>query len=215
MIYYFRWKRIYINGVGGVGANIPNLDITTVTNIGEYKNWVIAYTENLEDFKLLSEFDPVLITEGVAKGLPLIGKTQIFERIGLTPIEGSWRDLTEQELSWQKEAQDYVYKMDARDNINKDVGDIQDLIADLSKRVDLIERGLCYLILKTKSENPLIDPDRDIRYETYANIVISGSDSGQYITRADLENEEELVQTLMMRQITIAGIIQDYKTKVS
>lgn len=105
------------------------------------------------------------------------------------------------------ESQDDVNKAYARMRISAEVGDDRDLIADLSKRTDLLERGLVRLLAHTLGGTQMTDEYRQ-RYLAYAEQMISLVENGLYVPRADLEDEATLVERILARQNEIAAIVK-------
>ena len=110
---------------------------------------------------------------------------------------------------------DDVLKLKARERINDEVGDIYDLISDVSKRLSLVERLLMYTVrdlLETSSEKiPFIDEVYRSSIEEYLYFL---SITGHNIDIADLEDQTLLFRKLIDRTMQIKDIVnEEYLTK--
>lgn len=110
---------------------------------------------------------------------------------------------------------DDVLKLKARERINDEVGDIYDLISDVSKRLSLVERLLMYTVrdlLETSSEKiPFIDEVYRSSIEEYLYFL---SITGHNIDMADLEDQTLLFRKLIDRTMQIKDIVnEEYLTK--
>lgn len=107
----------------------------------------------------------------------------------------------------EKEEKRKTYKNNARLLIEQNVGDDKDLVADLSKRLDILERGLVRLIAHVLGGTQMTEEYKS-RYLNYAETLISLVESEAYVPRADLEDEEYLVAKLIERQNAIGQIVK-------
>ena len=107
----------------------------------------------------------------------------------------------------EKETLRNHYKYNARNLIEQNVGDDKDLVADISKRLDILERGLVRLIAHVLGGTKMTE-EYKTRYLNYAEKIISLVESEAYVPRADLEDEEELVARLIERQNAIGQIVK-------
>jgi hypothetical protein len=86
---YFIYKLIHITGIGGV--SIPNIEGVN-GGLGSYGEWLLGTADDIKKLKLIKEFGPIIITESIFLGIPLIGKAQIVDGDNL-------RDLTSTEIT--------------------------------------------------------------------------------------------------------------------
>jgi hypothetical protein len=100
-----------------------------------------------------------------------------------------------------------LYKNNARQQIEQQVGDDKDLVADLSKRLDILERGQIRLLAHVLGGTQMNDEYKN-GYLGYAETVIAMVDAGEYVPRADLEDESSLITRLIERQNTIGQIVK-------
>jgi len=100
-------------------------------------------------------------------------------------------------------------KENAREIIAEEVGDDKDLIADLSKRLDIIERGFVRLLAHILGGTQMT-PEYISRYLNYAETIIAMVENEQYKPRADLEDESQLIQKLITRQNIIGQIVKEH-----
>jgi len=166
----------------------------------------------LNDFPL--EFAEVYIDERVNKTIESL-KTfhQTHPSFDNSLIRGLFfldvpdEQLDEDELALKRLAENYKNKLRARYKIALQVGDIYDLIADLSKQINI----LTGLVVRMYSHLELdINYPEAIKenYDNFINYYRTAVDSGQYKDRADLENPTELVAKLMERNNFIADIVK-------
>jgi len=106
------------------------------------------------------------------------------------------------------------YKSRTREKLNDEVGDIFDLLADLSKKVTMIERLGLYVAQELISNNQL--PNTEERYGTlidyYANYL---EENDHVVDVADLEDSQELFLKLVNRTRKIKDIVkQEYTDKL-
>lgn len=137
------------------------------------------------------------------------GEWQLY-RYNLMTLDVSNADVqlpTKPDIIPISENQDDVNKAYARMRIAAEVGDDRDLIADLSKRTDLLERGLVRLLAHVLGGTQMTDEYRQ-RYLAYAEQMISLVENGLYVPRADLEDEATLVERILSRQNEIAAIVK-------
>lgn len=168
------------------------------TNDGYYKDKT-EYTIKL--WKEIINSEKLIVPEYIRLGLPLIDE----------PDEA----LTEIEITLKTQVLNYIYKLNARYRIEQEVGDTQDLIADLSKRLALLERMLLRLFLDRANLYPLSD-DILTRYGQYALPLIQTADDNIPIDRIDLEeNEVEMISKLTQKNQQIMNIVDvEYLSKI-
>lgn len=100
-----------------------------------------------------------------------------------------------------------LYKTHSRKLIEYNLGDIFDLMADVSKRLGMLER----VVLRDINErynNNLIPVELKNDYKNLANNYVLAIDGGFAKDRADLEDSEELYNRLINRFTLITNILQ-------
>lgn len=142
---YFLYKLNKITGIGGITpSGYKNVDL----GLGSCRDWYLGKTEDPNYLDLIREFNPIVINDiDVVNGLQFMDKTKITS----SPLDGidkisSSRDLTEEEKLLKSKAEYFLDKLKSRGEIESQVGDDRDLIADLSKRIDILESVLFKLI---------------------------------------------------------------------
>jgi len=104
-------------------------------------------------------------------------------------------------------ANNFINKLRARFLIDEQIGDVYDLIADLSKQVYLLT-GIVTSMYANQYLNYTISETNKTNYDTYCYTYRQLVDNGEYKDRADLENPEELVSKLLARNKQIASIVK-------
>jgi hypothetical protein len=122
--------------------------------------------------------------------------------------------LTADQLAHQKLAINWKLKLNARFNIEAQVGDVYDLIADQAKRISLLARLLMRLGSQILTGTAMA-PAYATAYETLITEYLAGVDSGTIFDRSDLEDPDKMFTTLTARDITIANIVKsEYSSKI-
>lgn len=106
------------------------------------------------------------------------------------------------------------FKLKAREMVDNDIGDIYDLISDISKRLTMNERLNIFLVNELMGSGHI--PNTAATYgglvALYKQYLIQ---NGGSLETADLENPGELFVKLMDRSIAIKNIIKtEYKDKL-
>ncbi len=99
-------------------------------------------------------------------------------------------------------------KYRARKRIAKEVGDSEDLLADISKRLTMIERLIVRLAIPLLKGEEISDELKET-YLPMCELLVNAVDSGQYVDRADLEEPQELFTKLLGRADQIGSIVQE------
>jgi hypothetical protein len=146
----------------------------------------------------------MLINEQVSNGLGLLNVTQM-------PVDDDgfeMRDLTEQEIEDKAAAQVAIKKLNIRYRVESSVGDIYDIVADVSKRISILER----ICLKTFAELYNSDNVSQSLKDEYKSLIdgyVSDVSGGDFKDRTDLETTSELFSRLKTKFKDIADIVQD------
>lgn len=150
---YFVYKTNHITNIGGITPPLPH---TGHLGLAVQNGWflgVIDHTE-LDWFQKAKEFNINPCTEEEANGFKLVGVTQIRLEDHTT------RELTEEELVLQKIGEAFLAKLELRPRVAAMVGDQDDQMSDLAKRIALLERCIfmMYNAMKTAS-TPITIPE--------------------------------------------------------
>lgn len=200
---YFIYKASNIANLGGV---LPKVDDAKFT-LGQayYEGYYLGSTPNPENVSEIKEYFVTFIDDETAEGFKLLGVTQL--PVDPAQPESEMRPLTADETAKQQKAQKLIYKLQLRDKIYANVGDVGDIIADLSKRVDMLERLLMrtmYYILQNQAiPQTLID-----NYLPVIQNYITAVDSGTLKLRADLEDPQVVYNKLHERFNTITNLVK-------
>ncbi len=106
-------------------------------------------------------------------------------------------------------------KYKTRSRIKDEVGDIEDLIADLSKRLTYVERLGVTLANELMTPDDTIVPDtKDVYYTMIQGYIAMHESTGGVSNIADLEDPVALFQKLFERSVALTHIVNDdYLTK--
>jgi len=151
---YFIYK---LNNITGVGGITPPQPVSGDLGLAAFNDWYLGRVDdtNLNYFNKASEFKITPCTNEEANGFYLLGVTQVFSEPG-NP-ESALRDLTTEETTLKTIAQALIAKMSLRPNVSNGVGDIDDQMADIAKRIALLER--CFIHLYNKEVNNVTIPE--------------------------------------------------------
>lgn len=137
MDYYFLYTTIRLGNVGGV---LPSIDNPAVTlGLGEYNGLYLGKTTDPVVTNEFSEYFVSFITAQQAMGLPLMDVTEISEMNEVTG-EITTRVFTTVETEAKVAAVKLMYKFALRPHLAKDFSDIPDMVADINKKYEIIER---------------------------------------------------------------------------
>ncbi len=106
-------------------------------------------------------------------------------------------------------------KYKTRSRIKDEVGDIEDLIADLSKRLTYVERlGVTLANELMMPEDSIVPNTKDIYHTMIQGYIAMHESTGGVSNIADLENPMALFQKLFERSVALTHIVNDdYLTK--
>ena len=130
---YFVYTMNNTPSVGGVTPQGVEIGIS------QYKNIMCGCCSDALDLLSISEFNPIPCSEDAGRGLSLIGLTELPDNSD-PHNEPVMVALTDVQLKQQAAAESLVNKLRKRFNIKSLAGDDGDLLADLTKRVALLER---------------------------------------------------------------------------
>lgn len=127
---------------------------------------------------------------------------------GLTNLLVNNSNLTEIQIENKNIVQKWINKLKARFRIEAEVGDIYDLVADLSKRIAITERFTMRHFLDYVGEYAMNSTFK----ATYAYIMkpqIEDVDSGKAIDRSDLQDSSEMITELESRRTKIKDAVKE------
>ena len=136
---YFVYKPNYITTVGGVVPAAPSNDTTTKLGLAVHRGYYLGKTQDPEFLLKIKEHNPIICSEDVANGFPLIGVSQIPNNpMGGDPSDT--RPLTDEETRVKIIATIFIDKISTRAKVLGLVGNNEDIITDLFKHVYLLDR---------------------------------------------------------------------------
>lgn len=117
------------------------------------------------------------------------------------------------EKKWKNPSSiDEILKLQLRSKIEEEIGDTEDVLADLFKRVSLIERLLMYAINDILTNSPESVPMVNTHYKSFVLNYIGAIQSNQELNVADLEDPTELFQKLMERSVKTTKLVKENYT---
>lgn len=200
----------YFNGVGGKlpSNEDPTIDVHIKSQKGYY---YLAETEDINFWKL-SKWDPMPVNDQVARGFPLINITQL-PKYPNDPDNDEMRNLTTEEQEDKHTAEKALKKMETRSQIHGQIGDIYDLVADLSKRVGMMERIVArtiHFLYNSSSLSSEIPQEFKDNYGTFLDQYIYDVDNSNYMDRIDIENIDSIYSELKTRYNIITDLVNNY-----
>ncbi len=154
---YFVYKANRITGIGGV---VPKSTASTDLGIGSKREWYLGKTTDPSFLNSIREHNPVVVSLTTASGFSFIDVAEMTEYDGEGGI--TTRAYTAYEQSLKDTAEKFMDKLEIRAKIESEVGDIYDLVADLSKRLALIERAVVYVMKNILDSDPIPTKYQDL-----------------------------------------------------
>jgi hypothetical protein len=147
---YFVYKANRITGIGGI---VPSGDVSTDLGLTSKRDWYLGKTSDPTFINKIKEFNPIFIDNTTASGFVFLDTNFVHEDDGF----GSFTDrsLTVYEEELKSSAEKFMNKLQVRADIEAEVGDVYDLISDLSKRLALIERAVVYTMRNILNGDPI------------------------------------------------------------
>jgi len=201
---YFLYRSQNIANLGGVLPN-PQPPEDYQLGITEKDGFYLGYVDDPQKIEQIKDYFVCFIDDDTAEGFRLVGVTQLPE--DPTDPESSMRDLTEEELAKQEKAERLLAKLRFRNSVESNIGDIPDIIADLSKRLEIIERlvfKVCYYLLQDQS----IDQSVKDQFLSIVTSYVDAVDNGTLKTRVDLEDLNELYNRVYERVNTLTNLLE-------
>lgn len=178
-----------------VGESLPK------TNINDNNQFQYDKTDlTLDTWKYIIETYPNIVDNSIIEG---------FQHLQVPDA-----DLTSENLTIKNKMREWIYKLNSRYRIEKEVGDTNDLLADVSKRISLIER-LVMRMAADYFEIQTLPIEYKNAYTTLISNYLGAFDAGYFLDRTDLEDPGLLFSRLMERTKKIADIInEEYFSKI-
>lgn len=147
---YFVYKANKVTSIGGI---VPTGNASTDLGLCSKRDWYLGKTTDVEFINQIREFNPIVIDATTASGFSYIDTSNIIDNDDGDTI--TYRDLTVYEESLKSAAEKFMNKLQVRAKIESEVGDVYDLLSDLSKRLALIERAVVYTMRNVLNGDPI------------------------------------------------------------
>jgi uncharacterized protein YeeX (DUF496 family) len=180
---------------------------TILTENGDYYLGEIDETE----FWKIKIFQPIPVSDEVASGFYLLNTDTITEESSAGEI--TTRDLTDEETSNKEAAELFFEKLEIRSQISANVGDNNDLIADINKRISLLERIVYQTLDYLYSSSELVDDipsDLQDSYGDLLNDYANKVENGEITDCVDLEGVDNIYDKIINRINTTSTICLNY-----
>ncbi len=168
---YFTYK---LNNVTNIGGIVPPQPDNGDLGIYTYGDWYVGRvdTTNLDYFQKAKEFNLNPCTESEALGFQYLAVTQVTDS-----STGELRDLNSDELTLKAAAAGFLAKLALRPRVAAFVGDQDDQLSDMAKRIALLER--CFIMLAhaqmTEADAPTIAEPWKTIMETFYTDYTAGN----------------------------------------
>ena len=209
---YFLYKAQNIANLGGVLPN-PQPSDDYQLGITERDRFYLGYVDNPQKIEQIKDYFVCFIDDETAEGFRLLGVTQVPE--DPANPESSMRDLTEEELAKQKKAEKLMTKLKFRNSVESNIGDLPDIVADLCKRLEILERlvfKVCYYLLQDQT----IGDDVKNQFTSIVTSYVDAVNNGQLKTRVDLEDLTNLYNRVYERVNAFTQLFEnEYLNKVN
>ena len=127
---------------------------------------------------------------------------------GINLLETEDANLNELQLAQKNKVQNWIFKLNARNRIEAEIGDPLDLLSDISKRVSLLERLTIRLSNAVLTGVEMPEPFKT-GYTQLCESYIQAVNYGIFKDRTDLEDPQDIFQTLMRRYTQISNIVEE------
>ena len=193
---YLMFKTLRVKDIGGMMP--PNVNIRG--SLGEWYYGKITDKDILWDIR---EYYPMVVDEDTYNGLQYHGVTQVAE--DSTSGEIVMRDLNEEELALQATADQTLKKLNIRASVESEVGDVYDLIADMSKQISLLEK-VVYESLNDLFTSDVVSQTIKDKYSSMVTSNVTNINDDDKKDTSDLETESDIISKTATRKNTIYNI---------
>lgn len=193
---YLMFKTLRVKDIGGMMP--PNVNIRG--SLGEWYYGKITDKDILWDIR---EYYPMVIDEDTYNGLQYHGITQVAE--DSTSGEIVMRDLNEEELALQVIADKTLKKLNIRASVESEVGDIYDLIADMSKQISLLEK-VVYESINDLFTSDVVSQSVKDKYSSMVSSNVTNINDVNKKDTSDLETASNIISKTATRKNTIYNI---------
>ena len=202
---YFIYKALDIARLGGVLPDPKRLPDDVKLGLAKRDYFYLGCCENPEHLLPIKEYIVTFVDRDTAEGFTLLGMSRVPKNP--TDPTSELRDLTPEELEKQEKARKLLLKLRLRQRIYGSVEDLEDIVAFLSKRIDLLERlflTTLYYILK----NERLPDSLEKSYLSIAETYIKQVEEGRVKTRVDVEDPKKLHDKVMKKVTEITKLVE-------
>ena len=157
---YFIYKPNFIAGIGGVMP--PEEHDTTKLRIGEIDGWYLGKTEDINLLHRIREFNPIVISQNAFEGFKYYNTTSTIDPNSPDKENPILIPLTTEQLAQKDEFNKVLSKLNIRSKVETQIGDVNDIISDLSKRLVLLERICLSLFNNVTLSTPIPQEHTDL-----------------------------------------------------
>ena len=171
----------------------PSGSVTRFTNTDQ---------DEIQRIATLNGFEYISVPNGVT--LPAQPSNITLEAVEVTPNLRLDLISANESLTQSKNA--------SRDQVHTIIGDSEDQVADLEKRISLMERlvyQLAWRILDGQST-----ADLKTLYGDFLQLYINGTENGSIMARSDLHEPQALVDRLTSRSTAVTQAASDHAQRV-
>ena len=165
--------------------------------------------ENLDN---ILRWEPLMISQEASDGFKFLDVIKV-RKFPDDMDNDELRYLTVAEKVLKKAAEKVLKKLQTRSKISGEVGDVYDLIADLSQRVALVERlaaSTANFLYTTSSIKDEFSQEYKDLYGALANRYITKVEDGTDKDRIDLDTYSNTVEKLIAKNNKITEIVTEY-----
>jgi hypothetical protein len=202
--YYFIYKLLDNNRYGKFMPPQSKLGIDSELGLAVNEPWYLGKCNDIRYLDEILEFDPYLITTDVALGFGLLNVNYVPD-IDATSYSYNanikLRPLNEQELYYKTCAKQLFDKYELRYNITTKIGDTNDLLADINRKVSLLERIVFQYILDPNS-NEMVNTYIPLMQDYFYKLI-----TGVYKDSIDFEDHTELFHKLKLRDTEFVNVM--------
>lgn len=194
---YFVYK---LNHIPQIGGAMPITADDGDMGLAVYGDWYLGRCVDPTFLDTIREFTPFPCSDEVAQGFRFLGVDTVLEGEEERPLTG-------EEIAFKTAAQMFVAKLVLRPTIETQVGDSPDQMADMAKRVALLERAVIHIYgyIKHGTEIPA---GWTAILEQFASDLSVGDIQDPVDIRPD--GYEAIYAKLRERSNTLTGIMSTY-----
>ncbi len=193
---YFMFKTLRVNTIGGMMP--PN--VTIQGSLGE---WYYGKVTDKDILWNIREYYPMVIDKDCFDGLAFHGITQV--PVDPFDPESDMRDLTTEELALQIEADLMLKKFSIRASVESEVGDVYDLISDMSKQISLLEKVVYETVNDLYTSDAVSQTVKD-KYSAMVTSNVTNINDDTKNDTTDLEDTSDIIDKTAIRKNQVYNI---------